>query len=185
MKVKGTAVRVMPDFVKKKYPAFYDTWLSGLKSESKKIFENPIFATEWYELVLTHSHPTRVLADIVGKPAEDLAYEIGLFSAEEALTGVYNIFLKIAKLKFTLKRIPDFFRAYYEPFVFEFLQTGERFVKFKFGYTNSEENLLYYRNKGWATKMIEMTGQGENPEVNLDIQKYKDDLYFAVFAVKW
>ncbi len=185
MKVKGTAVRVLPEYIQKKYPAIYSQWLSGLRPESYKIFSNTIFPTDWFELADAHSHPTKVLADLLGKKPEDVAYEIGLFSAENALTGVYNVFLKIVSLKFTFRRIQDFFKAYYSPIIFELWETGDNFVKFKFGYTTEEENLLYYRNKGWGTRLIQLARPESTPYFNVEIVPYKNDLFYAVFTAKW
>ncbi len=185
MKVKGTAVRVLPDFIQENYTAIYEDWLNYLKPESYEIFSKPIFPSDWFEIVDAHSHPTKVLANLLSKSPEDVAFDVGLYSAESALTGIYNIFLKIASLKFTFRRIHDFFKAYYSPIIFELWETGDNFVKFKFGYTTEEENLLYYRNKGWGTKLIELARPDSEPMLTFEIFEYKNDLYYAVFTAKW
>ena len=185
MKVKGTAVRVLPEYIKKKYPTFYEQWLELLDSSSKAIFSGTIYPTSWFEIAEAHSHPTMVLSTLLNKSAEEVAFDIGMYSAETALTGIYNIFLKIASMRFTFHRIHDFFKAYYSPIIFELWEAEDNFVKFKFGYTTKEENLLYFRNKGWGTKLIELARPGVHPTLEVEILPYKNDKYYAVFAAKW
>jgi len=42
MKVKGTAVKVLPEFIQKSYPDNYRSWLDSLSPKSKEIFYKPI-----------------------------------------------------------------------------------------------------------------------------------------------
>ena len=185
MKVKGTAVKVLPEFIQKNYPDIYERWLDSLSPKSKEIFYNPIFSSEWYELKDAHTYPTIVLADILNRKAEDLAFEIGKYSAQQSLTGVYSVFLKIVSIKYSFNRLENIMRTYYSPIIFEGLEVEKNFVKFKFGYTTREENLLYYRNKGWITKFIDLARPNSVYEVDFELNLNQNDNYFAIFTVKW
>ncbi len=185
MKAKGTAIRVLPEFIKEKYPAIYNDWLRSLSPESYEIFSKPIYPSQWFEIAIAHSYPTKILADLVGEKSEDLAEKIGQYSAESALKGIYSIFLKLASLRFTFNRIKEFFKTYYSPIEFELLDSGDNFVKFKFGYTTEDENLLYYRNKGWGIKLIELSLHINNPYFEFDIISHDNNLYYAIFTAKW
>ena len=46
MKVKGTAVKSLQEYVEKHFPDGYSTWLDGLPEESKQIFKEAIIAKD-------------------------------------------------------------------------------------------------------------------------------------------
>ncbi len=187
MKVKGTAVRVLPDYIKKNYTELYDLWLEKLPPASYDIFSKPIFASEWFELYDSHVVPTRVLADITSSTPEEIARKVGHFSAESALKGVYNIFLKIASMKYAIQRVPQFFSTYYDPVFVEMVDTSDGNVVIKFGYTKENETLLYNRNTGWIERFLELAFKPSNLQVSFELKPdvSKPDLYYALFNVKW
>ncbi|MDY0254219.1 MAG: hypothetical protein RBR30_07375 [Tenuifilaceae bacterium] len=45
MEIKGTAVKATPDFVKERFPGRYMEWLQAMPNSSRRIFEQPIYAT--------------------------------------------------------------------------------------------------------------------------------------------
>jgi hypothetical protein len=186
MKVKGTAVKVLIDFVRKNYPDYFNTWMESLPDESKRIFEGIILSSQWYELVYSHTVPTEVLADIIGVSAETMAQDIGEYSAEAALNGIYRIFLKLASMKYAIQRIPQIFQTYYDPAHTELIKTTHGDVIFKFGYTTERENLLYYRNKGWIRKFLELAFNSRSSRIELKIEKDPEILqFYAIFHIMW
>ncbi len=187
MKVKGVGVKAIPEYIKKYHDYLYSTWLDNLPENSYKIFSNPIFASQWFDLYDSYIVPTQVLADLVVVNPEDLAKEIGRFSAEMALKGVYSIFIKILHLKNVVNRVPRIFQSYYDPVHVEILHYIPGEVKIKFGYTTENENLLYYRNAGWIEECLERGYHPRLLNVDLEINQENGDAqrYYAIFNIKW
>jgi hypothetical protein len=187
MKVKGTAVRVLSDYIKRYYPDLYQTWLDSLPEKSYKIFSKTIFASEWFDLYESHVAPTIVLADLLNEQPEIMAKKVGHFSAETALKSIYSIFLKIASLRYSIHRVPQFFSTYYQPVFVEIVSYKDGETIIKFGHTKENENLLYYRNAGWMEKFLELAFKPVNLQVvvNIKPEETKPDYYYAIFHVTW
>ena len=64
MQIKGTAVRITPQYVKQSHPDKYNDWINSLSDESKKIMNNPIIATDWYDLTNSVLEPTEKIANL-------------------------------------------------------------------------------------------------------------------------
>ena len=45
MKIKGSAVKATPDFVKEKFGSRYSEWVKSMPEKSRIIIEQPIYAT--------------------------------------------------------------------------------------------------------------------------------------------
>ncbi len=187
MKVKGTAVRVLPDYIKRYYPDLYQTWLDTLPEKSYQIFSKTIFASDWFELYDAHVVPTEVFAGLLNEDPKQVARKVGHFSAETALKGIYNIFLKIASLKYAIQRVPQFFSTYYEPVYVDIIKYEDGHVILKFGYTRENEALLYHRNAGWIERFIELAFKPEDLKVDLEIKPEKDkpELFYSIFNINW
>ena len=94
MKIKGTAVKTTPEYIKKFHPDKYNDWLSKLPPDSRQIMSQPIIATDWYPLTESVTIPTQVIAEMFfNHDEEKAARTLGGYSAETALKGVYKIFI--------------------------------------------------------------------------------------------
>ncbi len=187
MKVKGTAVRVLPEYIKSHYEYLYKSWLDDLPEESYYIFTHPIYATDWYDLYNAHVVPTEVLADVLVEAPDKVAREIGHYSAHQSLKGIYSIFLKLASLKNAIHRVPQFFAAFYRPIEVEILEYHSGYAKIKFGTTKKNESLLYYRNVGWIETLIEMSINPKDIQVDLEVipKERNPEDYYAIFEINW
>ncbi len=183
MKVKGTAVRVIPDYIKANFPQYYSEWLNNLPENSKNIFENTILAATMYELYDAHVVPTRVLAEILAEEDKKVARDIGRFSAENALKGVYSVFLKMSSFRFAVKRVPMIFKTYYSPAEVDLLKSEEGDVLIKFGKLEQKELLLFYRNMGW-TEVFARMSLGVEADVKLEITEENGGFY-GLFSIKF
>jgi hypothetical protein len=50
MEIKGTAVKSIPDFIRKTHPEKYQAWLEALPESSQKLFKEGILPSNWYPL---------------------------------------------------------------------------------------------------------------------------------------
>ena len=105
MKIKGSAVKTISQFVKEKYTERYDEWLDALPEESQQIIKNPIFVAEWYPIKVAASIPTQLICEMFYNNQIEGALASGRFSAEIALKGVYRIFVRISSPKYIVGRV--------------------------------------------------------------------------------
>ena len=85
MQIKGTAVKVTSEFVKKQYTEHYETWLNSMPIESQNIFTKPIYASSWYPLTDSVIIPSQKVGDMFFPNIKDACWEIGRHSSDIAL----------------------------------------------------------------------------------------------------
>jgi len=116
MQVKGTSVIATKNFVEARFG--YNSqkaWLESLPEESKKIFTQTILSNAWYSFSDAFVIPTRKICDIFYQGSNAGAREIGRYSAEQSLKGIYRAFARVASVNFMLERTANIFKTYYHP----------------------------------------------------------------------
>jgi len=157
MQVKGTALRTTRDFVKTRFPEFYEKWLNSLTPDSKKIFSSTIDATAWYPYKEGYSIPVESIMELCyhgdRKTGGD---ELGSWSAEVSLKGFYKVFLLIASPQFLLQRASKIFTTFYEPSEIEASITGSNDAILKIIRFDDIDESIEYRIAGWIRKALEL-----------------------------
>ncbi len=184
MNIKGTAVRALLQFIEEKYPDYYDQWLSRLPGDSKRYFFQTILPSQWYPLYETAVAPLEVLASVLDVKKEDLAFEVGRYSARVALTGVYKFFASLAKPTYIIKRGSIMFKTYYDPAEVDYEVLGVNEVMFMFGRHQEKETLIYHRVRGWIFELTFITQKVE-PTVEFSVIDHMNGFYSGKFIVKW
>ncbi len=158
MKVKGTAVKSIQDFVRKNHPDQYETWFNKLPEKSKEIHRKAIFATDWYEIEYSIVKPTEVTSELFfSKDFNKAAYSGGFFSAETALSGIYKIFVRVSSPKFIISRAERIFSSYYSGAKFSVTEKPNG-VRVNIKPENKIHPIIEYRIAGWIQKAFEITG---------------------------
>jgi len=184
MQIKGTAVKVTPIYVKKHYPDKYKDWLNTLPSESRKIMDEPIIATDWYDVTNAVLLPTRQIADMFfdGKHTE-AALELGKYSAEVALTGVYKIFVMISTPAFMISRATNIFSTYYRPADIKIVDSSKDSAIFEIKQITEPEALIAWRIAGWMDHALEIV---KKKDVQLDIKSdFTPGNEIVTITIKW
>ncbi|RPH33780.1 MAG: hypothetical protein EHM93_03855 [Bacteroidales bacterium] len=158
MEIKGSAVKATPDFVKEKFGARYNEWVKLLPEKSKNIIEQPIYATTWYSLTDSVIVPTQKVAELfyAGNSAK-AASEIGRYSADVALKGVYKIFVRVSSPQFVLSRASSIFSTYYQPSEIRVIESAEKKAVLQLSKFHPTEKLIMNRIAGWIEKTLEIT----------------------------
>ncbi|HEX2394556.1 MAG TPA: hypothetical protein VHI78_04380 [Bacteroidales bacterium] len=157
MQVKGTALRTTRDFVKTRFPEFFEKWLNSLSPESKKIYSATIDATAWYPYKEAYALPVEKIMELCYRGDRKTGGdELGNWSAEVSLKGFYKVFLLIASPQFLLQRASKIFTTFYEPSEIEASITGSndailRIIKF-----DHIDESIEYRIAGWIRKALEL-----------------------------
>ncbi len=184
MNIKGTAVRALTNYINTNYPELYEEWLTKLPADSKRLFYQTILPSEWYPLYEAAVQPITVLAGLLDKREEDVAFEVGQFSAREALTGVYKFFASLAKPAYIVKRASIMFSTYYNPVDADYESLESRKVMVVFGKHTHNEVLIYHRVRGWIHELVVIT-QKTQPKVELSVVDHMNGLYSGKFIIEW
>jgi len=158
MKIKGTAVKSIIDFVKAKYPGELNNWLESLPKESAHIMKAPIYATSWYSMKEAAIIPTKRIAEMFFNDFRKGAWESGRFSAEIGLKGIYKIFIKATTPFYIIKRATKIFATYYSPSEMKVLETNGKSVKLHITKFDIPDKIIEYRIGGWIEKALELSG---------------------------
>jgi hypothetical protein len=183
MEIKGSAVKSIPDYIRKFHPEKFNTWMESLPERSKQIFAGGVLPSNWYSLKDAAIVPTEALGKLVFEDAVKGAWQCGRFSAETALTGIYKFFIKAASPFFIIDRAGRIFTTYYQPSAMEVVEKGDDYVVLHITRFEEPSALIEGRIAGWIEKAMEIHGVGF---VTVDITKSltRGDA-FTEIVVKW
>jgi hypothetical protein len=157
--VKGTAVSVTPEYVKARYgEGGYKRWLDALSPKARAIFTGAIYPNVWFPLDSGFIEPTRVVCDLYhgGRPSG--AIDIGRFSAERSLRGIYRFFVRLGSPESLIERASSVFATYYRPCRMEGIPIGRRLVALRILDFPEIHKLVEARVEGWIARAMEISG---------------------------
>ncbi|MBN2273846.1 MAG: hypothetical protein JXR41_06305 [Bacteroidales bacterium] len=168
MEIKGSAVKSIPEYIKKNHSEKYANWLESLPEESQRIFQDPVLPSSWYPLKDAAIIPTEKLGEMLyGDPLKG-AWQCGRHSAEVALTGLYKFFIKAASPFFIISKAGKIFSTYYQPSRMEVADKGDDWVVLQILQFEEPHPVIESRIAGWIEKAMEIHGVSS---VNVDIVK--------------
>ena len=157
MQVKGTSIKTTRDFVKTKFPNRYEEWLKTLSPESYKLYTNTLNVSAWYDLKTAFTDPLDKIVELFyNKNAQKGGEEMGLYSAEIGLTGIYKVFLLVASPQYLMKRGTRTMETFYTPSEIEVSEKGDKMAVIKIKKFDGITRALEFRIAGWCTKALEL-----------------------------
>jgi hypothetical protein len=159
MKVKGTAVSSIPAFIKKEFPNRYEEWVALLPPESEKYFKGILITGAWYPLNETLTVPLKITSKLFyAGNNEKTARDMGKFSANEALSGVYRFFIKLGTPKFLIERAGSLMRTYFDPSGFNLIQESPKQLKFIITEFPESDEIIEWNIAGWIEQALTISG---------------------------
>lgn len=150
MEVKGTSVAATKNFVVNKFgQSGLKMFMDSLPKESYVIFDQSILANNWYPFNDAFVKPTKVICDLFFGGSDLGAREIGKFSAEQSLKGIYRTFARVASVGFIMERTASIFKTYYSPGRMEVISRDEHRLVFHILDTDESHPLFEQRICGW------------------------------------
>jgi hypothetical protein len=183
MEIKGSAVKTIPDFIRKFHPDKYSVWMESMPETSRQIFSGGVMPSNWYSMNEAAVVPTEVLGKVIFDDSAKGAWQCGRYSAESALTGIYKFFIKAASPFFIIDRASRIFTTYYQPSDMKVVEKGNDYVVLHITRFDEPNSLIEGRIAGWIEKAMEIHGVGF---VDVTIKKSltKGDPV-TEFLVKW
>jgi hypothetical protein len=167
VQVKGTAIVVLQRFVRERFgqDAFKE-WLGQLDPETQTVYGGEILASEWYPYKEVCLEPTALMCEMFYNRDSLGAWELGRFSADYGLHGVYKTFLKPDSVQNFIKRCSIILPTYYSPCRMDIVEIGEKRGVVRLVDFAEVNELLEVRIAGWIQRALELHGC---QEVRVDI----------------
>jgi len=157
MQVKGTSIKTTRDFVKAKFPNRYEEWLKTLSKDSQKIYSDTLKVTDWYDLKTAYTEPMDKIVDLFyNKNAQKGGEEMGVYSAEIGLNGIYKVFLLVASPQYLMKRGTRTMETFYMPSEIEVSEKGNNMAIIKIKKFDGISKALEYRIAGWCARALDL-----------------------------
>jgi hypothetical protein len=183
MEIKGSIVNQLKEFIKTKHPSIYNQWLELVPDESKNIFSDIILTTNWYDMKYSLYEPKLIAAELLKVEPKVFFWEIGDYTAQNALKGIYKIFVKIATPHFLLNRSRSVVKTFYKNTNIEITKSEKNEAELKYIGFDDNCELIMYRIAGWIDSSLRFTRAKNVTTKIVDINK-EEDFTFSV-NVKW
>ena len=182
MEVKGTAVKSIPDFVRAKHANRYDDWFKSLSPQAAAIINSPM-SSSWYPITEAMVEPMQKISSMFYGGKEDFATEIGSFSSESSLQGVYKLFVKLGSPGFIIGKGSQIMATYYKDSVIKVTNEQSHSVTLEITKFPGMHRLIELRISGWVTRSLEICGR-KNVQLQTlkSIAKGND---CTEFSIKW
>ena len=184
MKVKGTIVTSVTGYVKENFPNRYQEWIDNLPAESKSLLTKSIMATEWYSIDEGLVKPTELAAKLFfNNDVRKVSWEIGRYSAEVGLRGIYKVFVLIATPQFLMKRGGKILSSFYDPSVLTVPVERPKGVDIHISEFPNSSEVTESRIAGWMEKALEIC-KVKNISIEVTESFLKGDDK-TVYVVNW
>ncbi|MBW1810547.1 MAG: hypothetical protein JRJ87_20305 [Deltaproteobacteria bacterium] len=158
MEVKGTAVRSTPLFVRQRFSSRFDEWADSLSAEARKVMLARISTSAWFPLQTAMIEPTQKICDLFFEGDSAGALEIGRFSADYSLWGLYRLFIKIGSPSFLIKRATSVFSTYYRPCKMILVEQTPLSALVRITEFAEPNELVELRIIGWMERALKISG---------------------------
>jgi len=183
MEVRGVAVKSTIKFVKQKFAQDFNEWVNSLPKSSFNIISNDISNSKWYSFKDAVLIPTNSIIDKFYPNKISGAKEIGRFSAETGLQGIYKYFVKYGSPSFIINRATKIFQTYYKNSKIEVISSTKDSVILKITEFNELDKYTEARISGWMERALEISGC-KNLKTNI-INSISDGHNYSELFITW
>jgi hypothetical protein len=157
MEVKGTAVLPIVHFAREKFDGKFGDWINSLSSESADIM-NTVVNSSWYPMNEAMIEPTEKICDLLYSGNPDGAVEMGKYSADYGLKGVYKLFVKLGSPSFIINRASSILPTYYKNSVIKVVEERKNGSVIHVSNFPDMHKLIELRISGWMIRALEICG---------------------------
>lgn len=182
MEIKGTAVVSITHFVQDKFSSRYDEWLNSLPADSAEIMKT-VMTSSWYPIKSAMIEPTRKICDLFFEGKEKGAIELGKYSADYSLKGVYKLFIKFGSPSFIISRASQIMPTFYKDSDMKVVSESKNGTTVQITRLAGIERLLELRIAGWMERALEICGC-KNIKLNITRSLTKGEPV-TEFVISW
>lgn len=157
IEVKGTGLISTRTYVKEKHPERYNDWFNTLPSDCQLLYSGVISSSDWFDVEKYYYTPLKAIANMFfGGNEQKTAIEVGKFSADFGLKGVYKVFLLVASPQSLMKAAKRIISMYYRPVDAEISEVNKKSIILTTTKLHKSSEMLDYRTIGWCIKALEL-----------------------------
>jgi hypothetical protein len=169
MEAKGTTVSTTPNFVRERYGEHgLARFLDALSPQARVILGSPVLASRWYPLEYGVIEPTRKVCDLFFGGDPKGARELGRFSADQTLRGIYKVFLRLRDPMWTIKKSTAVFSVYYRPGTCEVQDETKCSATIRYVDFPEKSGVVEQRIAGWDERGLQICSVSN---ISVDVTK--------------
>ncbi|MFC1678199.1 hypothetical protein ACFLZ9_00500 [Patescibacteria group bacterium] len=184
MEVKGSAIKNVAGYVKDTFgEAEYQRWLNSLPEESRKIYSSQILVGTWYPYRFANAEPLKKIVELFLDNDPVRAQEIGYYSADKNLTGLYKTFIKMGSVSFMMSKASYMLGTFFRPCQVETVDTDKNHITIRFKEFPEMDNIMENNMLGGMIRSLEVSGC-KNVKMVIASSITKGDPY-SEFKASW
>lgn len=184
MKVKGTTISFFPDYIRDKHGKDkYEQWLNSLPPNSKSIYQGRILSSAWYPLKDGLIVPLKSICEQFHGGDVKGAFEIGKYSADWGLSGIYKIFVMMGSPESLAKKATTVFPSYYEGITSNVVVAEPGRAVMRIEAFPDADQYIENRIMGYMNRAVEICG-GKNVKSRMTSQISKG-AKFTEYEITW
>ena len=159
MQITGHVIRSRYTYVRKRGDEAYQKVLASLQGEARTLMEEGPLETNWYPYDV-YIELSTVIDRVLGDGDLRLVYEMGAFSCENNLTGIYRVFFRFGNINFLINRAAKAWHSQYDFGVMTVHRDPEDKYQVTLELTEvpRPDRVLFLAVKGWVVKAAELCG---------------------------
>lgn len=179
VEVKGTGLISTRTYIKEKYSDNYDKWMYQIPEKSRDFYSGVIPTTNWFPVEDAYYYPLKTVADMFfDGDMKAAGLDIGRFSADYGLKGVYKVFLMIATPQALMRASKRIIALYYKGVSVDIFDVQKKSLVLEATQVCEGKGDMDYRTIGWCVRALELANcKGVDYEI---VQATKNDR----FAIK-
>lgn len=175
---------VLPAFIRQRFGEDgFHVWLQALSPEARQTYSGSININDWYPIRSCYLEPTEALCRLFFDGNLRGAWEVGRYSAEYALTGVYRAFVKLTSIQLFVKRAGVMLPTYYRPSALEIVSLEGNGTVMHLTQFPEPNPFAEHRIGGWIEKALEIHGC-QQVEVSITSSLTQGNPY-TEFVIRW
>lgn len=169
MDVKGVSVKSVREYIEKNFPGKLDAWSEQLPEQSKKIYTEFIRVNEWYPLSAGLTIPLRAVGTMFFDGNwKEAVWKMGRFSADEALSGIYKIYVKLGSPRHIIDRAGRVMAAYFSNTEIKVTSDLKNQLTMQILRFEEPDEAIEYNIGGWIERALEISGC---KNINVSVRK--------------
>lgn len=159
MQVSGHIIRSRYIYARQRGDEAFQKVLAAVQPETRKVMESGPLETVWYPFDL-YLDLSVTIDRVLGTGDLQLVYEMGSFSCEHNLTGIYRVFFRFGNLGFLIDRAAKAWHSQYDFGTMTVSRDPEnkQRVTMQLADVPRPHRALYLAVWGWAVKAAQLSG---------------------------
>lgn len=159
MRTKGSALIPMVEFIKKSQGKDgFNKWLETLDPEAREVLNGNILSSGWHDLKKFMIDPTMTYCKLFTGGNIKGAWDLGRFSADYGLKGIFKVFVKFGSPQFIINRAGTILPKYYENSAIKTEKSGDKEVIIQITRFDGIDPVVEARIGGWMERALEICG---------------------------